>query len=139
MRLVVDTNILISALLNRASNAALLLEAWERRRFELVTCEDQLDEFARVTRYPKLRHYLKAADAGTLKNQLRDVAIYIERLPLVERSPDPEDDWLLALAEVSAADYLVSGDKRGLLVLGMHGSTRILRLAEMAEVLRLQR
>jgi len=39
-------------------------------------------------------------------------------LPRVEHSPDPTDDFLLALSEGGKADYLVTGDKSGLLVLG---------------------
>ena len=39
----------------------------------------------------------------------------IDPLPRVERSPDPTDDFLLALSEAGKADYLVTGDKSGLL------------------------
>lgn len=50
----------------------------------------------------------------------------IDRLPLVRRSADTFDDFLLALCEVGRADYLVTGDKAGLLALGTHGGTTIL-------------
>jgi predicted nucleic acid-binding protein len=33
---------------------------------------------------------------------------------------DPDDDFLLALAEAGSADFLVTGDKAGLLVLASH-------------------
>lgn len=46
-------------------------------------------------------------------------------LPSVERSPDPDYDWLLAVAEKAYADYLVTGDKSDLLQLERHGATRI--------------
>jgi predicted nucleic acid-binding protein len=46
-------------------------------------------------------------------------------LPRVERSPDPTDDFLLALSEAGKADYLVTGDKSGLLSLTRHRATRI--------------
>ena len=37
----------------------------------------------------------------------------------MERSPDPTDDFLLALSEAGKADYLVTGDKSGLLALAL--------------------
>jgi predicted nucleic acid-binding protein len=45
---------------------------------------------------------------------------------LIERSPDPTDDFLLALSEAGKADYLVTGDKTGLLALARHQATRII-------------
>jgi predicted nucleic acid-binding protein len=50
----------------------------------------------------------------------------IERLPPVRRSDDAADDFLLALCEAGHVDYLVTGDKAGLLGLGNHGGTTIL-------------
>lgn len=50
----------------------------------------------------------------------------IDPLPRVERSPDPDDDYLLALSEAGNADYLVTGDKGGLLELDAHKGTRII-------------
>jgi predicted nucleic acid-binding protein len=47
-------------------------------------------------------------------------------LPRVKRSPDPTDDFLLALSEAGKADYLVTGDKSGLLALARHQTTRII-------------
>ena len=54
----------------------------------------------------------------------------IDWLPRVRRSADPADDFLLALCEAGRADYLVTGDKTGLLVLGTHGGTTILTARE---------
>ncbi len=139
MRLVLDTNILISAFLNKKSKAALLLDAWERRLFEVVTCDEQLDEFHRVTRYPKLSRYIRPADADSLQVQLTEIALHFDNLPAVDASPDPGDNWLLGLAEAAQADYLVSGDKRGVLELARHRETKILALANMIEQLSLGR
>ena len=47
-------------------------------------------------------------------------------LPRVQRSTDPTDDFLLALCQAGEADYLVTGDKAGLLDLQRHGATRII-------------
>ncbi len=115
MRVVIDRNVLISALLNQSSLPAELITLWRQGKFDLVTAEQQLDEISRVTRYPKIRQRLRPALAGRLINEIRDVAIIVSRLPNVDVSPDPCDNYLLAIAYGGAADYLVTGDKNDLL------------------------
>ena len=63
--------------------------------------------------------------AGRLVIQIKRLAEDIDPLPSVERSPDPMDDFLLALSEAGNADYLVTGDKSRLLALNRHKATRI--------------
>ncbi len=111
MRLVVDTNVLLSALMSTASPSAQVLALWRARRFDLLTTSEQLDEIARVTRYPKIRARLPSPLAGRLVNRLRDLAIVVERLPMLRLSPDPDDNYLLALSEAGHAHFLVTGDK----------------------------
>jgi len=135
MRLVLDTNVLLSALLSSSSPPAQLFALWRGRTFDLITSAEQLDEIMRVTRYPKIRVRLAPAIAGRLVNQLRDLAIVVETLPKVNRSPDPEDNHLLALAQAGVAQFLVTGDKR-LLSLKRHESARILTPAAMVELLK---
>ena len=55
MRRVVDTNIIIGALLAEASLSAHLIVLWRVGRFDRLTSAEQLDELMRVTRYPKIR------------------------------------------------------------------------------------
>jgi len=99
MRLVIDTNELLSAAMSSASPPAQLFALWRSRKFDLLTCAEQIDEIARITRYPKIRTRLAPALAGRLINRIRDLAIVVEKLPKVDRSPDPGDNYLLALAE----------------------------------------
>jgi len=65
-------------------------------------------------------------------NELKDLAEVVGPLPRVKRSPDPADDFLLALSEAGQADYLVTGDKSGLLSLGRHKVTRIISASAFA-------
>ena len=126
MRLVVDTNILISALLSASSSPARLVLLWRTGRFDLLTAAEQLDELVRVTRYPKIRERLTPAVAGRLVNDLRVLAVMLDALPSVDVSPDPDDNYLLAIARAGSADFLVTGDKRDLLGLGSYAGTRII-------------
>ena len=50
----------------------------------------------------------------------------------MRRSPDPTDDFLLGLCEGGRADYLVTGDKSGLLALERHKATLIVSAREFA-------
>lgn len=130
MRLVVDTNILISALLAGTSLPAHLIVLWREGRFDLLSSAAQLDELMRVTRYPKIRERLSPALAGRLINEIRDLAVLLEALPIVTASPDPYDNYLLAMASAGSADFLITGDKRDLLALKLFEGTKIITVRD---------
>ena len=126
MRVVLDTGILIAALITVDTPPGRIYQAWRKHRFTLITSKWQLDEFRRVSRYPpKLRRFIRPAEAGTLVNGLRQQAIVLEMLPVVEVSPDPDDNPVLAMARAGDADHLVTGDKRDLLALEQFGKTKV--------------
>ena len=135
MHVVLDTGILIAALITTDTPPALIFRAWRKKRFELITSEWQLDEFRRVSRYSKLRRYLKPVEAGNLVNGLRHQATVLKTLPTVDLSPDPDDNPVLAMAEASQAQYLVTGDKRDLLALDTIGGTRIVTARQFIDAL----
>ena len=137
MRVVLDTNVLVSALLLPSSLPAQLIAHWRHGRFVLLTAQPQLDEHMRVTRYPKISARLKPVLAGRLVNDLREVAVLVEALPPVEVSPDPHDNYLLALASGGEADYLVTGDKPDLLAIGHHDGTKIVSVRDFIAFARL--
>jgi len=126
MRVILDTNILIAALITRGTPPDQIYEAWRDGRFTLITCELQIEEVRRVTRRQGVRFRIHAAEAGRLVNDLRRLATLVSDLPEVEVSRDPYDNFLLAMAEAAQADLLVTGDKRDLLTLSRHHATCIL-------------
>jgi uncharacterized protein len=126
MRVVLDINILISALIAPAGNPAAIYTAWENGKFTLLTCPEHLEELRATLQKPKIAELIKPHRAGRLVNQIKRLAENIEALPKVERSSDPGDDYLLALGEAGQADYLVTGDQSGLLALERHRGTRII-------------
>lgn len=137
MRVILDTNILISALIISGSPPGRLYDAWREERFELLTSQAQLDEFRRVTRYPRLRQYIQPAEAGTVCNEVRQLATVVATSPPVDVSPDPADNYLLSMAKTGKADYLVTGDSGDLLALGRHETTRIVTARKMVRLLKL--
>ena len=106
--------------------------------FSTRTSIVQLVELGDVARRPVMRTRILPARVVRFINDLRKLASLLRRLPQVDRSSDPADNFLLAMAEAGQADYLVSGDRRSVLVLQEHGTTRILRGREMLEVLKIK-
>ena len=135
MRSGFDTNILVSALISPGGPSDQLYQAWRDSRFSLITCEAQLEEFRRVTRYERVQRYFRPAKAGAMLNELRALAIMVSDLPNVTASSDPADNFLLAMASAGDADYLVSGDRRGVLSLGRFGRTQLVTLRQFLEIL----
>lgn len=128
--MVIDTHILVSALLAATSLPAQLVVLWRAGRFDLLTTAEQLDELMRVTRYPRIRERLAPAVAGRLVNDLRALAITLDRLCAVDASSDPDDNYLLALATAGSADFLMTGDKHDLLGLAVYEGTKIITVRD---------
>lgn len=116
MRVVLDVNVLISALLSRAGAPGRLIALWLEGAFELVVSEGLLAKLGRALAYPKLREHISREDAADFIALLRSTASMLAAAELPDHlSRDPGDDYLLALAKASAS-ILVTGD-RDLLVL----------------------
>jgi hypothetical protein len=117
LQIVLDTNILISALLRKNTPPYLLYQAWRDFQFELVTSLEQIQELQKVMGYPKLQRYFTAEEARIMLTGITTYAMSVTSLPIVSYSPDPDDNIILATAIAGRADYLVSGDKSDLLAL----------------------
>ena len=74
MRAVLDTNLLVSALLSPNGLPAHLVEAWFKGRFILVSHPLQIDELRDVTRRDKIRPHIPPPRAGRLVNQIIGLA-----------------------------------------------------------------
>jgi uncharacterized protein len=135
MRIVLDTNIFVSALISSTGPPAQLLVSWRNGDYDLWLHDILLDEIRDVTRRPILRPLIDRNQAGLIVNRLHKAANFATKLPPVYRSPDPKDDFLLALSEAAAADYLVTGDKADLLSLKRHGATQIVTARMMLNIL----
>jgi hypothetical protein len=132
MRVVLDTNILVSALIAPAGKPAAIYNAWAEGKFTLLTCAAQLEELLAALQKPRVAELVKPYKAGRLVNQIKRLAEDARPLPPVKPSPDLTDDFLLALCEAGNADYLVTGDKSGLLALDRHKTTRIVSASDFA-------
>lgn len=112
MRAVLDPNVLISALISPAGAPREIVTAWTQGSFDLVASPLLLDELRNVLARPRFRRWVSAATVAEYVKGLTDAATIIDDPPLMPGlSPDPDDDYLIALARVAEADYLVSGDR----------------------------
>jgi len=144
MKVVLDSNVLLSALISPHAPPHLIYRAWRKGRFELVTCTHQIEEIRRASRYPKLQRILQGHRVGELINNLQGTTLIDLPAQAETAVRDPHDAFLLGLAEAGCADALVTGDQRaGLLELGSHGRARIVtpvqfctRLLHISEPLR---
>ena len=117
MRVVLDTNILIAALIAGGGPPDRLYRAWLRGEFELVTSVAQIAEIEEVLVRPRLRQYVDADEAALIVENIGARALILEDLPIVDLSTDPKDNPILAAAIAGEANLIVSGDKKHVLAL----------------------
>lgn len=113
MRVVLDTNVLLSGLMYPGSTPGRVVHAWREARFELVMTVEQLSEIGRVLSYPRIRKILRW-DRATIEGFLKQLYL---RTRLVDISgtaasvpADPGDNFVLATLIASQAECLVTGD-----------------------------
>lgn len=126
MRVVVDTNVLISALLKADGSPAKIVSLWRSGELELVVSEEVVSEVSRVLGYQRIRTRVSAEEAERFLDLLRTAALAVtayENVTVVK--DDPDDDKFLAVAIVSGAEYIISGDTH-LLSIGNYQGIEIL-------------
>lgn len=111
MRVVVDTNVLISALLKADSVPARIVSIWREGAIELVLSSAIVAEVTRVLAYPRIRSRVSETDAERFIALLHAAATFVEPLEsVIAVEPDPDDDKFVALALASGAGVIISGD-----------------------------
>jgi putative PIN family toxin of toxin-antitoxin system len=137
LRAVLDPNVLISALLSAGGGPASVVLAWVDGAFELVASPLLLAELERALAYPKIAKRINATEAAEFLGLLRRQADVVDdpAAAPVLHSPDPGDDYLIALA-ASARAVIVSGDGH---LLGMVDDLPVYSPAEFLALLGLGR
>jgi putative PIN family toxin of toxin-antitoxin system len=112
LRVVFDPNVLVSAVITPSGPPAEVLDAWRNGEFDLIVSPKLLDELADVLQRPKSRAYVSPEQVSGYVDALASEALAFDDPDDPPRiSPDPDDDYLIALARTAGADLLVSGDK----------------------------
>lgn len=110
-KVVLDTNVLISALLFPKSELAKIYSLWLEGKFELITSEPLFQELADSLTKLGPKYGITPGDSIEITKKMRKWATWIEleHIPKVVR--DPKDDKVVATAVSAKADALITGDK----------------------------
>jgi putative PIN family toxin of toxin-antitoxin system len=113
MRIVLDANIFISALISSQGNPAKILEKWQKRELEVVVSPAIVAEIERVTGYERLQKKYRRIreEREGLIDDLRNFATMVDpqqELSVVQA--DDSDNRYIECAIESGANYIVTGD-----------------------------
>lgn len=130
MKVVLDTNVLLSGLMYPDSVPGQVVAAWRAARFDVVLSLEQLGEIGRVLAYPKIRKVL-GWDDQAIGRFLKQLFLRAEMVELKEAGAkslrDASDAPILATLTTAKADWLVTGDED---LLALRAKYRILTPAE---------
>lgn len=135
MRVVLDTNVLVSGFSSPHGTPGQLLSLWLAGVYELVLSQAILTETERTLREPYFAQRLTAAQQEANLALLRREAEIVEITVTVRGiAPSPADDLILATAVSGGAGYLVTGDRR-LAAVGSYQQVEILSPRAFLDVL----
>ena len=114
LRVVLDTNIIVSSLISKSGPPAQIIDAWRQLKFILITSPAILEEIRAILKHPRICKKYKIADEDidTLINLLNQFAFIVPGEANVAGAvpADPADEKFLACALDGHANLLVSGD-----------------------------
>ncbi|MGB4221259.1 MAG: putative toxin-antitoxin system toxin component, PIN family [Smithellaceae bacterium] len=128
IRAVLDTNVLVSALLF-SGEIGNVVSSWKARKFVPVFSQDTFNEFRRVLFYPKFSLTPREIDALLQDEVVPFCEVVDIEDEIIGVCRDRADDKFLSCAVAAKADYIISGDK-DLLVLGNFRNIPIITAAE---------
>jgi putative PIN family toxin of toxin-antitoxin system len=141
MRVVLDVNVFVSALLSSKGAPVRILEHWQDGQIQVVVSPAILEELKRVLHYPKLqqRYCLPEETIQTfLRLIIKQAIVVTPETECTVVQADPTDDRYLECALTRDAQVIVSGDQH-LLELGEYQDVQILTPAGFLALLKLDR
>lgn len=136
MRVVLDTNIIISFLLTKGATISLIFEAWDRSLFVLLVSHEIVLEIRQVLQRFVRKNLILQNEGEALLRRIKKDSESIITTSHIALSKDKKDNKLLTCAKDGEADYLVTGDKKHLLTLKNIGKTRIISPSEFVTFIR---
>lgn len=137
MKVVIDTTDYISALIGKAHRTK-LERVLLNEGVQVLADITLLEEIRDVAYRDKFRKYISIEEADLFINSLKWRLKPIIITSHVEASPDPDDNFILALAKDGQADFIITGDKPGLLDLKVFENIPIVRLQAFLDILEKQ-
>jgi putative PIN family toxin of toxin-antitoxin system len=137
LKIVLDTNVLVSALINPHGTPAQIIDYVFENKIRLFTSQPILEELERVLSYPKLtkRHGLEREKLKEFIYDLLSIMLLIKGEETIEAIvEDPSDNKYLSCALNAQVDFIISGDVH-LLKLGEYGGIQIVTPAQFLEIM----
>jgi len=132
IRAVIDTNVLVSALILPSGNEALVLLAVQQGIVRPCFSPAMLKEYAEVLARPKFS--FPPGEIGVLIELFQRQGDLLHPAPLSGICPDPKDDPFMACALAAGADFLVTGNKRDFPKAQL-GATQVVNAAELLNLI----
>ncbi len=112
IRVVVDVGVVISAVIAPSGTPARVLDLWLDGRFDLVISPGWLRQLGAFPGRPRIATRIAPQQAARLASAIAHGAVLLDDpAPIPGLTPDPDDDYLVAVARTSGAQMLVSGDR----------------------------
>jgi putative PIN family toxin of toxin-antitoxin system len=109
--LVVDPGVLVSALITPLGPPAQLWQAARAGTVQFIVSPRLLAELAGVLEREKFRRYVSLEEARQFVSEVTDLAVaHADPEAAPKATPDPDDDYLVALARAAGTEAIVSGD-----------------------------
>ncbi len=110
-KLILDTNVIVSALISNSIPTKILYELVLTQKAEICLSEEVFGEYVEVLNRGKFSKFANfKTKAEIVLNRLKEIAAFHQTHTKVEVLTDTSDNKFLELAAVSAADYLVTGN-----------------------------
>ena len=132
-RVVLDTNVLISAALSSLGKPFASL-TWVRENAVLVSSKQLLEELSTRLARPKFKAYLEPAELAEFLAAISEKAEIVDLAGELKVCRDPDDDRVLETATTGQADCIITGDQ-DLLVLDPFRNIRLLTPATFLEAI----
>lgn len=133
VKVVIDTNVLISGLLKTSVTCRRIIHKLSNKEFSLIVSKEILEEFIEVMGRPKFHHIIMKETAERLIEVIRTQASIVHPRQKLTICRDPEDNKFLEAASEGKADFLITGGEDLLSLESLH-KTRILSPSEFVKI-----
>ena len=126
-KIIIDTNIWISFLISKRLHN--LEQLFDNDRIIFIFGNELIEEFVEVAARPKFEKYFSRESVEKVLDIINHIGEIVKVKSKVELCRDEKDNFLLALAKDSKADFLITGDEDLLIIKKFH-NTKILTYSQ---------
>ena len=135
MRAVLDSNIIISFLLSKGQTISAIFSAWEKSKFIFLISDEIFLEVRQVLQRFISQGLISENEGIALLRRLKKDCELVIGKSIIKLAKDKKDNKFLECVKDGEADYLVTGDKKHLLLLKKIGKAKIIPPSEFIRIL----